>query len=73
MLLLTIEESKSYHEQNVCHICKNEFNTDDNDKVRDHCHFTGNHRGAGQNVFNLNYKSPKEIPVVIVLHMAIIL
>ena len=58
------EESKVYHEQKVCCICKKEFNTDDNDKVRDHSHFTGKYRGAAHNVCNLNYKGPKEIPVV---------
>ena len=33
-------------------------------KVRDHCHFTGNYRGAAHNVCNLNYKAPKEILVI---------
>ena len=33
-------------------------------KVRDHCHFTGKYRGAAHNNYNLNYKIPKEIPVV---------
>ena len=31
-------------------------------KVRDHCHYTGKYRGAAHN--NLRYKVPKEIPVV---------
>ena len=29
---LTIEENKSYHKQETCHICKKEFSTDDSDK-----------------------------------------
>ena len=33
-------------------------------KVRDHCHYTDKHRGAAQNIGNLRYKIPKEIPVV---------
>ena len=33
-------------------------------KVRDHCHYTGKYRGAAHNNCNLNYKTPKEIPVV---------
>ena len=32
MILLTDEETKSYKEQKVCHICKKEFITDKNDK-----------------------------------------
>ena len=60
---LTIEENKSYHEQKV--ICKKEFSTDDNDKVRDHCHYTGKYEGATRNACNPNYKAPKEIPIVL--------
>ena len=33
-------------------------------KVRDHCHYTGKYRGAAQNICNLRYKIPKEIPAV---------
>ena len=54
MISLTDEENKSYEKQKVCHICKEEFCTDKNDKnafklyhnVRDHCHFTRKSRGA---------------------------
>ena len=35
-----------------------------NDKVRDHCHFTGKYRGAVHNACNLRYKIPKNIPVI---------
>ena len=41
-------------------MCKKNFN---NDKVRDHCHFTGKYRGAAHNTCNLRYKIPKNIPV----------
>ena len=33
-------------------------------KVRDHCHYTGKYRDAAHNICNLRYKVPKEIPVV---------
>ena len=33
-------------------------------KVRDHCHYTGKYRGAAHSNCNLNYKIPKEIPVI---------
>ena len=58
---LTKEEEDNYNKENICHICKKEFN---NDKVRDHCHFTGKYRGAAHNTFNLRYKIPKNIPVI---------
>ena len=47
---------------------KKRFSTDDNNKkyhkVRDHCHYTGKHRGGAHDICNLRYKIPKEIPVV---------
>ena len=61
---LTIEENKSYHNQKVCYICKKEFNTLNNDKVKDHCHFIGKYRRAAYNICNLRYKIPKGIPTV---------
>ena len=66
MIPLTIEENQSYHEQNICYICKKEFNTNDKKsyKVRDYCHYTGKHRGAAHNVCYLRYKTPRKIFVV---------
>ena len=68
MIALTEEETEFYENQNVCHIYKIEFTTDDDNtkyhKVRDHCHYTGNFRGAAHDICDLRYKTPKEIPVV---------
>ena len=61
MIPLTKEEEDNYNKENTCYICKNDFN---NDKVRDHCHFTGKYRGAAHNTLNLRYKIPKNIPVI---------
>ena len=33
-------------------------------KVRDHCHYTGKCRGAADNIYNLRYKTPKEIAII---------
>ena len=73
MIQLTNEETKSYEEQRVCHICKKEFIRDKSDKnefklyhkVRDHFYYTGKFRGAAHSICNLRYKTPKEISVVI--------
>ena len=46
----------------MLYICKKVFSTDN--KVRDHCHYTGKYRGAAHNNCNLNDKTVKEIPVV---------
>ena len=61
MIPLTKEEEYNCNKENICYICKKEFN---NDKVRDHCHFTGKYRGAAHNTCNLRYKIPKNIPVI---------
>ena len=56
MIPITDEENKSYKKRKIIYICKEGFNTDENDKnafklyhkVRDHCHYTGKHRGVAQ-------------------------
>ena len=64
---LTEEEKESSKNQELCHICEKEFCTDNNKemrKLRDHCHYTGKHRGAAHSKCNLNYKIVKTIPVL---------
>ena len=60
------EEKINYNDQQICYICKKEFDKSDkkHHKVRDHCHYTGKYRSAAHNICNLSYKVPKEIPVV---------
>ena len=66
MIALTTEEKVHYNKQKVCYIRKKEFYNNDKkqQKVRDHCHYTGKYRGAAHNICNLRYKVPKEISVV---------
>ena len=66
------EENKSYKKQKICHICEEKFCMDKDDenyknkrKVKDHCHYTGKFRGAAHSKCNLNYKVPKDIPIII--------
>ena len=33
-------------------------------KVRDHCHYTGEYRGAAHSISNLKYCVSKKIPIV---------
>ena len=33
-------------------------------KVRDHCHYTGEYRGAAHRIYNLKYIVPKKLPTV---------
>ena len=55
------QEQQQYKKETKCWICKEELN---NDRVRDHCHFTGRYRGAAHNSCNLKYKKPNFTPVV---------
>ena len=61
MIPLTKEEEDNYNKENTCYICRKDFN---DDKIRDHCHFTDKYRGAAHNTCNLRYKVPKNIPVI---------
>ena len=55
------EESKRFDKETICWICGGGLRTD---KVKDHCHYTGEYRGAAHNKCNLKYKKPNFTPVV---------
>ena len=61
-MIFNVQEREQYEKETECWICNEEF--DENDKVRDHCHFTGRYRGAAHNSCNLNYKKPNFTSVV---------
>ena len=70
-MIFGFDELKQLNEATKCWICNEEFDdTADekgyrkNEKVKDHCHYTGRFRGAAHNSCNLKYKKPKFIPVV---------
>ena len=60
-LILTRTEQKLFDAAQICHICNHELKED---KVRDHCHFTGQYRGAAHNKCNLQCHKPKILPVI---------
>ena len=59
-MVFTREDEKQFNMASDCWICGEELG---NDRVRDHCHYTGRYRGAAHNNCNLNYSKPKGIPV----------
>ena len=72
MIPLTCEEKRSCKKQGVCHICKEKFCMDKDDKndknkrkAKDRCYYTGKFRGAAHSKRNLNYKVLKDIPIII--------
>ena len=60
---LTKKQWKKYKKASRFHICFKSF-TEDNPKVRDHCHYSGLYRGAAHSLCNLRYRIPSYIPVV---------
>ena len=69
MKLLVKEQQESYENAKMCYICKekieNKYLKDKKYcKVRDHCHYTGEYRGAAHSICNLKYSVPKKIPIV---------
>ena len=69
MKLLTKEQQESYENAKICYICKEKFeNKYLKDKkyckVRDHCHYTGEYRGAAHSICNLKYSVPKKNSIV---------
>ena len=60
-LRLTRQKQISFDKSETCHICKKELLSD---KVRDHCHFTGQYRGAAHNSCNLQCRKPMILPVI---------
>ena len=61
-IIFTEEEKKQFDNASDCWICGEEIKNT-NDKVRDHCHYTGRYRGAAHNKCNLKYSKPKSVTV----------
>ena len=59
-MIITAEEEQ-FKQASNCWICRKLLNLDD--RVRDHCHFTGRYRGAAHNRCNLKYSKPNNISV----------
>ena len=59
-MIFTEEDKKQFIKSKDCLICGEPLK---DDKVRDHCHYTGRYRGPAHNSCNLKYRKPKSIPV----------
>ena len=60
-IIMSENDEKKFKEAQTCYICENLF--DGEQKVRDHCHFTGEFRGAAHEQCNLKLRKIKDIPV----------
>ena len=59
-MIFTEEDRKQFNKASNCWICGEYLG---NDRVRDHCHYTGRYRGPAHNNCNLKYRKPKSISV----------
>ena len=59
-IIFNEEDRKQFNKASDCWICGEYLG---NDRVRDHCHFTGRYRGPAHNSCNLKYRKPKSISV----------
>ena len=59
---ITKEQQNEFHRTTICYICNGKLTK--KDKVRDHCHVTGEYRGAAHKNCNLQFKISTKVPVV---------
>ena len=59
-MIFTEEDEKHFDKASDCWICRKAL---ENDRVRDHCHFTGRYRGPAHNSCNLKYRKPESVSV----------
>ena len=69
MKLLKKELKESYENAKLCYICKEKFENKylknkNYCKVRDHCHYTREYRGAVHSICDFKYRVTKNIPRV---------
>ena len=57
-MVFTKEDEKQFNKASDCWICGEPLG---NDRVRDHCHYTGRYRGPAHNLCNLKYRKPQFI------------
>ena len=60
-MVMTAKNQKEFNNAVNCYICGYALGKD---RVRDHCHFTGDYRGAAHNKCNLMCKKPRILPVI---------
>ena len=60
-MVISPEQEREFQKAKDCTICGEELGEY---RVRDHCHVTGNYRGAAHNICNLKYRITWKVPVV---------
>lgn len=60
---ITNDQVDQFERATRCHICKEQFDPEKGDKVRDHDHVTGEYRGPAHNKCNLQLRTIYKIPI----------
>ena len=67
-MIFNPKDKRDFQSAKICHICEQDLFKDKETgqilKVRDHCHFTGEYRGAAHNHCNLKCRKPLILPVI---------
>ena len=67
-LKMTKEDEVNFQKATECHICNKQF-TNDEIRVRDHCHITGKFRGSAHQECNLKLTlNPDKIKIPVIFH-----
>ena len=64
-IIMTQEDEDDYRNNNICRFCEKEIITD---KIRDHCHLTGNYRGPAHNTCNINVTQKQSNFIPFIFH-----
>jgi len=62
---MTEKDEEDYKNNNICRFCEKEILSD---KVKDHCHLTGNYRGPAHNTCNINVTQKQSNFIPFVFH-----
>ena len=67
-LKMTKENEEEFQKAEECHICNKKY-TDQDIRVRDHCHITGKYRGSAHQECNLQLRlNPDKIKISVIFH-----
>ena len=64
-IIMTQEDEEDYKNNNICRFCEKNI---ESDKIRDHCHLSGEYRGSSHNVCNINVKQKDSNFIPFVFH-----
>lgn len=61
---MSMRQQRNFRRAKKCHMCRRPFHSQHLDKVRDHCHITGNYRRALCSNCNIVYaRTQKDVPI----------